>query len=52
MSTIRSEQVEVFQPGADEAFVRRVAGYLRTKHAGQVVRLPEGSFTVSSTQTT
>ena len=47
MFKIRSEQIRVFQPEAEDAFVNRVAGYLRENHADDFVRLPETELKIA-----
>jgi hypothetical protein len=46
MLRIRPEQVEVFQPAAEDAFERRVVEYLRENHADEIVVLPAGEHEV------
>ena len=46
MLKIRSEQMKAFGPAADSAFVRRVAGYLREKHADAGLQLSTGVSTI------
>jgi hypothetical protein len=43
---IRAEQMQVFQPVADELFLPRVAEHLREKYADCEVRLTTGTYTV------
>ena len=43
MFKIKSEQIRVFQPDAEEAFVGRVMEYLKEKHADATVYLPPGA---------
>lgn len=47
MLKIRKDQIELFNPDAEEAFVRRVMDYLRERHGAQVVRLPDAAGVVS-----
>lgn len=46
MLKIKSEQIKVFQPDADEAFVRRAAAYLRARHADAETRFAGKKTTV------
>ena len=46
MFKIRKDQLNLFQPDAEEAFVRRVMDYLRERHGEKTVRLPEGNAVV------
>jgi hypothetical protein len=46
MLIIRPEQMAVFQPVAEAAFVRRVVEYLRRKHGDVIVRLVSGTTTL------
>lgn len=41
MLKIRAEQIRPFQPQAENAFVERVAAYLKVNHADELVRLPK-----------
>jgi hypothetical protein len=41
MLRIRSEQMEVFRPVAEEAFIIRVAEHLRDNHADVAVQVPD-----------
>ena len=41
MLKIRSEQIRPFQPQAEDAFVERVAAYLKVNHSNELVRLPK-----------
>jgi hypothetical protein len=43
---IKSEQIRLFQPEAEAAFVREVMEYLRENHAAQEVETPRGKTTV------
>lgn len=45
MFKIKSEQIRLFQPEAEEAFVARVAEYIRENHADALVRLPDAAAT-------
>ena len=47
MFKVRSEQIRVFQPSAEEALVVRVAEYLRENHGADAVRLPQSRNTVA-----
>jgi hypothetical protein len=47
MLKIRKDQIELFNPDAEEAFLRRVMDYLRERHADKVVQLPDGTSVVS-----
>ena len=47
MLKIRRDQIELFQPDAEEAFVRRVMSYVRERHGGVIVKLPGGECAVS-----
>ena len=48
MFKIKSEQIRVFQPDAEAAFVVQVMDYLKEKHADATVHLPQGiSYTVA-----
>jgi hypothetical protein len=47
MFKIKSEQIRLFQPAAEEAFVGRVMDYLKENHAAEPVRLPNGETTVA-----
>ena len=47
MFKIKSEQIRLFQPDAEEAFVRRVMDYLKENHADEDVQLPNGTRTVA-----
>jgi hypothetical protein len=40
MLMIRAKQLEVFQPVAESAFVRRVVAHLRDNHADAMIQLP------------
>jgi hypothetical protein len=40
MLMIRAKQLDVFQPVAESAFVRRVVAHLRDNHADAVIQLP------------
>lgn len=40
MLKIRREQIREFQPQAENAFVERVAAYLKVNHADELIRLP------------
>lgn len=42
MLKIRPEQIREFQPQAENAFVERVAVYLKVNHPDELVRLPHG----------
>ena len=46
MFKIRKDQLNLFQPDAEEAFVRRVMVYLRERHGRQTVKLPAGDAVV------
>jgi hypothetical protein len=43
MLKIRSEQMKVFEPAAEEVFTRWLTDYIRREHVGEVVTLPDGS---------
>ena len=47
MFKIKSEQIRLFQPDAEEAFVARVMDYLKENHADDDVQLPSGKTTVA-----
>jgi len=47
MLKIRPEQVEVFQPVAEAAFVAKVVDYLKKTLPDEVVRLPDGPARVA-----
>lgn len=47
MLKIRSEQIRIYQPDAEEAFVTRIIDYLRENHAQDVVRLPEAEMSIA-----
>ena len=47
MFKIRSEQIRLFQPDAEEAFVRRVMSYVRERHGNRSVNLPDGAVIIS-----
>jgi hypothetical protein len=47
MFKIKSEQIRLFQPDAEEAFVVRVMDYLKENHADSEVQLPNGKTTVA-----
>lgn len=42
MLKIRNEQMEIFQPVAEAAFIRRVSDYLREYHSHVAVQLSDG----------
>jgi hypothetical protein len=44
--SIRTEQLEAFQPAADAALEARVVEYLREEHAEEIVRMPWGDFSI------
>lgn len=46
MFKIKSEQIRLFQPDAEEAFVARVMDYLRENHGEETVQLPNEKTTV------
>jgi hypothetical protein len=48
MLKIRSEQMKVFEPAANEAFARWLIDYVREEHANVVVTLPQGSGAVAA----
>lgn len=47
MLKIRKDQINLFQPDAEEAFVRRVMNFVREHHGDRNVRLPEGDMRVA-----
>lgn len=47
MFKISSERMNVFQPDAETAFVRRVMNYLKENHAETIVILPHDKISVS-----
>ena len=46
MFKISSERMNVFQPDAETAFVRRVMNYLKENHHDTIVILPHGKFEI------
>ena len=48
MFKIKSEQIRLFQPDAEEAFVGRVMDYLRENHSNAEIGLPDGKTTVAA----
>lgn len=46
MLIIRPEQMDAFRDVAEQALVSEMVGYLREKHAGAIVRLSDGVYTV------
>jgi hypothetical protein len=47
MLKIRKDQIELFNPDAEAAFVRRVMSYLRERHGDKTVRLPDGAGVIA-----
>jgi hypothetical protein len=47
MLKIRTEQIQAFQPLAEEGFEWRVVDYIKTSHAQVSIQLLTGRFTVS-----
>jgi hypothetical protein len=47
MFKIKSEQIRLFQPDAEAAFVVRVMDYLKENHADEVVHLPNSTVRVA-----
>ena len=46
MFKIRKDQLNLFQPDAEEAFVRRVMDYVRERHGDKTVKLPDAKAVV------
>jgi hypothetical protein len=44
---IRREQIQAFQPRAEEVFVTRTMEYLRENHAEVIAQLPAGAMAIS-----
>ena len=47
MFRVKAEQIRMFQPDAEEAFVVRVMDYLKEKHPDAIVQLPHGESRVA-----
>ena len=47
MLKIRKDQIDLFQPDAEEAFIRRVMNYVRERHGDRIVKLPAGETIVA-----
>jgi hypothetical protein len=46
MLIIRPEQMDAFRDVAEQALVSEIIAYLREKHAGAIVRLSDGVYTI------